>query len=432
MSKPSRNDVLRGPAPERPHHPVVVVGAGQAGLSMSRQLSVRGIPHRVFERHRVAHAWRTQRWDTFCLVTPNWQCRLPDFPYAGPEPAGFMGRDAVVAYIEDFARHVAAPVAEGVGVDRVRREGAGFALETAAGPCTADAVVMATSAYHRPAIPAMARALPASIVQIHSSAYRNPAQMPEGAVVVVGSGQSGCQIAEDLHLEGRRVHLVTGSAPRAPRTYRGREGVAWLEDMGQYAMTVEQHPLGDGVRRNANHYLTGRGGGRDIDLRAFALQGMRLYGRLIGIEGGALTMADDLERNLDRADATYAGIQGAIDRHIAERGIDAPSQEHYRPVWRPGPPVTGLDLAAAGIGGVVWATGFRPDFSLIEADIFDDRGMPAHRRGVSPVPGLYFVGLPWLWTWGSGRFSGIAEDSAHVADHLADRLRSAFGERGAA
>ncbi len=399
---------------------------------MSRQLSVRGIPHRVFERERIAHAWRAQRWDTFCLVTPNWQCRLPDFAYSGPEPDGFMGRDAVVAYIEDFARHAAAPVVEGVGVERIRAEVGGFALDTGEGPCTADAVVIAMSAYHRPSVPVIAQALPDVIVQIHSSAYRNPAQMPEGAVLVVGSGQSGCQIAEDLHLAGRRVHLVTGSAPRAPRAYRGREGVAWLDDMGQYAMTVEQHPLKEGVRRNANHYLTGRGGGRDIDLRAFALQGMRLHGRLTGIDGTVLTLADDLETNLDRADATYIGIQGAIDRHIAERGIDAPPQAHYRPVWRPGRPETRLDLAGAGIASVVWATGFGSDFSLIDADIFDARGLPAHHRGVSPVPGLYFIGLPWLWTWGSGRFSGIAEDSAYVADHLVGHLQSAEAERGAA
>jgi putative flavoprotein involved in K+ transport len=432
MSNCSRSDAPAGGNEPVPHWPVVVVGAGQAGLSMSRQLAVRGIRHRLFERERIGHAWRAQRWDSFCLVTPNWQCRLPDFPYAGPDPEGFMLRDQIVAYIEAFARHVEAPVSEGVAVERVRPADAGFALETSQGPCTADAVVMATSAYHRPSVPAMAAELPDRLCQIHSSAYRNPEQLPAGAVLVVGSGQSGCQIAEDLLLAGRTVHLVTGSAPRAPRTYRGREGVAWLEEMGQYALTVDQHPLKEGVRRNANHYLTGRDGGRDIDLRAFALQGMRLYGRLTGIADGILTFADDLAANLDRADTVYTGIQAAIDRHIAERGIDAPPQAHYRPVWRPDCTVTELDLGVAGIASVVWATGFRTDFSLVDADIFDARGLPAHRRGVTRVPGLYFVGLPWLWTWGSGRFSGIAADTTHVADHLADQLRSRTEQRGAA
>ena len=419
---------------ERPHHRVVVVGGGQAGLSTSRQLSVRGITHRVFERERVAHAWRTQRWDSFCLVTPNWQCRLPDFPYAGSEPDGFMGRDAVVEYIEAFARHVAAPVAEGVAVERVRSTAGGFALETSEGPCTADAVVMAMSAYHRPAIPAMAQALPPSIAQIHSSAYRNPAQLPAGAVLVVGSGQSGCQIAEDLHLEGREVHLVTGSAPRAPRSYRGREGVAWLDDMGQYAMTVEQHPLGDGVRPQRQplpHRARGRPRHRPARLRAPGDAPLR------PAEG-------------DRGDRPRPRRRPRKEPRPGGRGLcrhPGRDRSPHRGAWhrcaRAGALSAGLasscaretqllDLAQAGIGSVVWATGFRPDFSLIEADILDARGMPEHRRGVSPVPGLYFVGLPWLWTWGSGRFSGIAADSAYVADHVIDHLRSVRAERGAA
>ena len=411
------------------HTPVAVVGGGQAGLAMSHQLRERAIPHVVFERERIAHTWRDQRWDSFSLVTPNWQCRLPGHPYAGPDPHGFMGRDAVVAYIEDYARRVEPPLREGVSVTAVRPTGGGFRLATSEGEVAADAVVMATSAYHVPAIPAAAAALPDDVVQIHSSAYRRPGQLPAGAVLVVGSGQSGCQIAEDLHLAGRAVHLVVGSAPRAPRVYRGRDGVDWLDAMGQYDLTVADHPLGEGVRRNANHYLTGRDGGRDIDLRRFAREGMRLYGRLRGVEGACLHLADDLAQNLDRADAVYTGIQGAIDRYIAAAGIEAPAGDHYVPVWQPGAGVPSLDLRAAGIGGVVWATGFRSDFGYVEAPVFDDAGRPRHARGVTDTPGLYFVGLPWLWTWGSGRFSGIARDTEYVAERVAERMAERIAER---
>ncbi|TXN60238.1 MSMEG_0569 family flavin-dependent oxidoreductase [Methylobacterium sp. WL6] len=407
------------------HWPVIVVGGGQAGLAMSRQLANRDIRHVVFEKNRIAHTWRTQRWDSFCLVTPNWQCRLPDFPYDGPshdgrDPHGFMRREEIVGYIEAYARHIAAPLREGVGVAAIRpRPEGGFAVATGEGVHTADAVVLAISGYHLPAIPAMAAGLPAEVRQVHSSAYRNPAQMPDGAVLVVGSGQSGCQIAEDLHLAGRTVHLVTGSAPRCPRVYRGRDAVDWLAEMGQYDLTVEKHPLKDEVRRKANHYLTGRDGGRDIDLRRFALEGMRLHGRLTGIDGPRLAFADDLAKNLDGADAVHIGIQAAIDRHIAAAGIAAPEEAHYAPVWQPGPFEPVLDLATAGIRSVIWATGFRADFGFVEADIFDGRGLPVHRRGVTAQDGLYVVGMPWLWTWGSGRFSGIAQDTAYLADAIA-------------
>lgn len=407
------------------HWPVIVVGGGQAGLAMSRQLATRAIRHVIFEKHRVAHTWRTQRWDSFCLVTPNWQCQLPDFAYAGPEPHGFMPRDAIVGYIEAYANHIAAPVREGVGVEGIRpRSEGGFTVATGEGTHTADAVVLAISGYHLPAIPTMAGALAGDVRQIHSSAYRNAAAMPDGAVLVVGSGQSGCQIAEDLHLAGRAVHLVTGSAPRCPRVYRGRDAVDWLADMGQYDLTVEKHPLKDDVRRKANHYLTGRDGGRDIDLRRFALEGMRLHGRLTGIDGARLTFADDLAKNLDGADAVHTGIQGAIDKHITDRGIAAPEEAHYAPVWQPGPNEPDLDVAKAGIRSVVWATGFRADFSFVAADILDGRGLPVHRRGVTPLDGLYVVGMPWLWTWGSGRFSGIARDTAHLADVIAGAARA--------
>lgn len=420
-----------------PHHPVVVVGGGQAGLSISAHLKARGLAHVIFEKHRIAHSWREQRWDAFCLVTPNWQCQLPGFPYAGPDPKGFMPRDSIVAYVEEFARSIDAPVREGVGVTRVARDGTGvFAVETTAGPVTADAVVLAVSAYHQPNVPAMAAALPPSITQMHSANYRNPAVLREGAVVVVGSGQSGCQIAEDLHLAGRQVHLVVGSAPRCPRVYRGRDAVEWLADLGQYDLPVDKHPKGAAVRKQANHYLTGRDGGRDIDLRRFAREGMHLHGRLTGIADGILRFGDDLAKNLDNADAVYNGICGLIDTHIAETGIAASPGRHYVPVWQPPTEADpALDLAKAGVSTVIWATGFRSDWRFVDLPLCDAAGYPAHMRGVTTVDGLYVVGMPWLYTWGSGRFLNVGRDAGFVVAHLADRAqaqsRAAAGQAAA-
>ena len=411
-------------APSIPHHSVVIVGGGQAGLSVSAHLRARGVDHVVFEKHRIAHTWRSQRWDAFCLVTPNWQCQLPDFPYAGPDPKGFMPRDEIVAYVEDFARAIAAPVREGVGVTRVARDDNLFRVETEAGLVTADAVVLAVSAYHRPNVPGIGDALPSSITQIHSSAYKNPASLPGGAVVVVGSGQSGCQIAEDLHLAGARVHLLVGSAPRCPRSYRGRDAVEWLSDLGQYDLPVDKHPKREAVRKQANHYLTGRGGGRDIDLRRFAVEGMQLHGRLAGIEGAVMHFADDLTQNLDNADTVYNGICGLIDTHIAESGIAAPPGSRYEPVWRPPTDAPGtLDLEAAGVSTVIWATGFRSDWRFVDLPLCDADGYPTHTRGVTTVDGLYIVGMPWLHTWGSGRFLHVGQDATFVVEHLAARRR---------
>ena len=236
--------------------------------------------------------------------------------------------------------------------------------------------------YHRPNLPRSAERLPESILQLHSSTYRNPGQLPPGAVLVVGSGQSGCQIAEDLHLAGRQVHLVVGSAPRCPRVYRGRDAVDWLSDLGQYDLPIDQHPLKEQVRRKANHYLTGRDGGRDIDLRKFALEGVRLYGRLSDVCGGRLVFADDLARNLDAADAVYNGICGLIDKHIAESRIAAPPGAPYAPVWHPAAVPADLDPVAAGITSVVWATGFTADWSWVDLGNYGDSLLNSSSRRI--------------------------------------------------
>lgn len=406
-----------------PHVPVAIVGGGQAGLSVSHHLAQRGIAHLVFEKHRAAHTWATQRWDTFCLVTPNWQCDLPGHPYDGPDPDGFMRKDEIVAYLQAFVAKVNPPIREGVAVTRVaRRQDGLFAVRTSEGDYTADEIVVASGGYHTPIVPRMAEKLPGGITQIHSNRYRNPEQLPEGAVLVVGSGQSGAQIAEDLHLAGRVVHLAVGDAPRCARFYRGRDVVAWLADMGYYEMTVDQHPLRDGVRDNTNHYVTGRDGGRDIDLRRFAAEGMRLHGVLEDYDDGALRFRDNLAGSLDQADRTYNGINAAIDKHIAETGIAAPAQAPYTPVWEPGAPVTRLALEDSGIASIVWCIGFTPDFRWLDAPVFNGAGVPKHRRGITNEPGLSFIGLPWLNTWGSGRFGAVGRDAEHIVQVIEQRL----------
>lgn len=407
---------------DRKDYPVVVVGGGQAGLSVSHYLKQQGIEHIVLEKNFVAHSWAKDRWDTFCLVTPNWQCRLPDFPYAGDDPNGFMLKDQIVEYVQAFALKTRPPVVEGVSVNHVSRQKSGDLLvSTSAGDFHTRHVIVATGGYDLPIIPAYAERLPKSILQIHSVDYRNPEQLPEGEVLVVGTGQSGVQLMEDLHLAGRKVHLCVGPAPRSPRVYRGRESTAWLMDMGVYELTVDRHPLGDKARERTNHYMTGRDGGHEIDLRKFALEGVKLYGSMADIEGSTLRFLPDLEKNLDDADEVYVGIRRDIDRYIAAQGIDAPVEPDFVKVWRPEQEVLALDAELAGITTIIWAIGFRPDYRWIELPAFDGRGHPKYERGVSPVPGLYFLGLPWLNTWGSGRFLGIADDARYLAEVIAGR-----------
>jgi putative flavoprotein involved in K+ transport len=402
------------------HYPVIIVGGGQAGLALSYCLKERGVAHLVLERDRVGSAWRSSRWDSFCLVTPNWQCTLPGFPYGGSDPYGFMQKDEIVRYLEDYVAFFEPPLHEGVEVRRVAHAHAhrGFEVATSSGDFTADNVVVAIGGYHNVTLPRMAERLPRDITQLHSSHYKNPQSLPAGDVLVVGTGQSGCQIAEDLHLAGRRVHLCVGSAPRVARRYRGKDVVEWLHDLGYYDLPVHDHPLKEAIRRRPNHYVTGRDGGHDIDLRQFALEGMQLHGRLRDIRDGRLEFDSDLKANLDNADAVAENIKTTIDNHIEKHAIDAPAERRYTPVWEPPDDNPACDYRAANVTTVIWSTGYAADFRWIELAAFDGKGYPTHQRGVTTVPGLYFLGLPWLYTWGSGRFSGVARDANFVADHL--------------
>jgi putative flavoprotein involved in K+ transport len=406
------------------HTSVAVIGGGQAGLAMSYHLQQNGIDHLILEKNRIAHSWRTQRWDAFCLVTPNWQCRLPGFSYehefGGRDPKGFMLKDDIVRYLQAYVASFDPPLECGVDVQRLRAAAhGGFEIKTSTGSWTANQVVVATGGYHLPTIPRSAERLPADIVQLHSSNYRRPSQLPDGAVLVVGTGQSGCQIAEDLHREGRDVHLAVGTAPRSPRVYRGREVTEWLTDSGYYGISIDRHPQKETVREKTNHYLSGRDGGKEIDLRRFALEGMRLYGRFKDLSGTSVRFEPDLRRNLDRADDSYKSIRAAVDAYIAANGIDAPVEPPYMPAWEPDSETEVLDLQAAGIRSVVWSIGFAADYRWLEAPVFDGRGQPVHQRGVTPVDGLYFLGLPWQNTWGSGRFADVGADAEFLAAKIA-------------
>ena len=406
------------------HYPVAIVGGGQAGLSMSYCLKEREIDHIVFEKNQIGHAWRSKRWDAFCLVTPNWQCQLPGYSYPGSDPQGFMQKDEIVNYIKAYAASFSPPIKEGVEVLRVAQSGGVFELTTSIGDYTADQVVIASGSYHLPKIPRMAAKFPESIVQIHSSEYKNPESLGDGAVLVVGTGQSGCQIAEDLHLAGKKVHLCVGGAPRSPRRYRGKDVVDWLDQMGYYDLSVDNHPQKEKVRAKANHYVTGRDGGREIDLRQFAREGMQLYGRVKSISDRRLEFRSDLKQNLDQADAVAESIKKTIDEFIAKNQIQAPVEPPYSPVWQPESDLLELDYQAANITTVIWCTGYQSDFGWIEIPLFDGKGYPGHERGVTGVWGFYFLGLPWLYTWGSGRFSGIARDAVYLADYITARRKT--------
>lgn len=399
------------------HYSVAIVGGGQAGLSISYCLKERGLDHIVFEKNQVGYSWRSKRWDSFCLVTPNWQCKLPGHYYPGNDPHGFMQKDEIVKYIEEYAKSFDPPIKEGVQVLRVRKNDRGiFELTTSIGEYTADQVVIAAGSYHLPQVPKMAERLPEHILQLHSSEYKNPQSLPDKDVLVVGTGQSGCQIAEDLHLTGKKVHLCVGSAPRSPRMYRGKDAVDWLEQMGYYDLPIDEHPQKEKVRTKTNHYVTGRDSGREIDLRRFALEGMQLYGSLTNISSGNLQFRGNLKQNLDQADAVAESIKKSIDGFIEKNQISAPIESPYKPVWEPEQEVLEVNYEKANIGAVVWCTGYQSDFSWIEIPVFDGKGYPGHDRGVTGVWGLYFLGLPWLYTWGSGRFSGIARDANYLAD----------------
>jgi putative flavoprotein involved in K+ transport len=409
---------------------VVVIGGGQAGLAASFCLTEQSRAHVVLEQGRIAESWRTRRWDSLRLVGPNRTLELPGFPYAGGDPDGFMGKDEVAAHLDAYARSFGAPLREGVRVTAVEPNphGAGFLVRTDNGTHAATQVVVATGALQKPFIPGLAADLPAHVAQVVPYAYRNPAALPPGAVLVVGSGQAGCQIAEELRRAGRPVYVSVGRGWWAPRRYRGRDISLWLRDIGWFDRTVDGLP--PGVRAGLpNPQFTGSGGGRDLNVHTLAAEGVVLLGRLRGIHDGTIAFAPDLAENLAWGDEQARGRLGTIDEHIRERGLAAPA---------PDPPVYSraaaeqargapeeLHLADTGIGAVVWATGYRPDLDWLRLPVLDAQGYPVQRRGVTATPGLYILGLDWLHSAKSGLFAGIAEDAAYLAAVIAARAPTA-------
>lgn len=408
------------------HYDVVIVGGGQAGLSVSHYLKQAKIDHVVLEKEDcLTHSWRKKRWDNFTLVTPNWQCLLPNHPYHGQDPDGFMKRDEIIAYLDGFIDKLNPPSLLNVTVEQIDKIAEQhFYIRTNVGETTANQVVIAAGGYHTPIYPKLSSDLPESVYTIHSEQYFNPEQLPEGNVLVVGSGQSGAQIAEDLHLAGKKVYLSIGDAPRCARFYRGKDVVKWLHEMGYYETTVKDHRYSEEVRNSTNHYVTGRDGGRDIDLRKFALEGMQLFGRFADYEDGILKFQPNLTQNLDSADATYNRINASIDAYIEKNAIemDEPASV-YQPVWQPEIDPTAIDLAQENITAIIWCIGFRPDYSWIDLDIFETTGYPKHDRGITIDADVSFIGLPWLYTWGSGRFFGIDQDAQYLSKHIIERYQ---------
>ena len=402
------------------HIETLIIGGGQAGLTMSHRLSQRGRPHLVVERHRIAERWRTERWDGLRFQFPNWSVRLPDFPFPHDEPDDFTTSAAIVDFLTAYAAHIAAPVRSGVKVTALRRADSGFLAETSQGPIAADNVVVATGPYQRSVIPDLP--IDSGVFQVHASRYRDPSQLPEGAVLVVGSGASGSQIAEELLRAGRRVYLSCGEHRRMPRRYRGHDLIRWLE-----MMRLDQTPVEKRGPSAALPLITGAYGGHTIDLRRFAADGITLVGRLKAASGSVLHFADDLAHSLAQGDAAYGGFLDLVDAYIAQERLDAPAEPQAR-VRLPDPacvstPIRSLDLRADGIGTVLWSTGYGFDFSWLQVPVLNERGEPRHRHGVTDVPGLYFLGLMWLSKMSSSFLSGVGDDAARLADHIAADAR---------
>jgi putative flavoprotein involved in K+ transport len=399
----------------------LVIGGGQAGLAMSHMLGQRGCPHLVLERRRIAERWRTERWDGLRFQFPNWSVRLPDFPFLHTDPDAFATSREIVDFIAAYAAFVAPPIRCGVPVTALRRGdgGSGFVAETSDGPIEATNVVVATGPYQRPVIPDLLGD-DAGIFQVHASRYRDPGQLPPGAVLVVGSGASGAQITEELFRAGRQVYLSVGRHRRLPRRYRGRDLIWWLIDMG-----LDQTPTEQRGPDRSLPLITGAFGGNTIDFRQFAALGVTLLGRLRAAHQGAMNFAPDLADSLAYGDAACAVFLDMMDAHVKHHGLKMPDDPTARAVL-PDPhclaePISRLDLRAAGIGAVVWATGYGFNFGWIDIPVLNTRGEPLHRRGVTDVPGMYFLGLQWLSRLNSSLLSGVGDDAALLADHIAAR-----------
>jgi putative flavoprotein involved in K+ transport len=399
----------------------IIVGGGQGGLATSYYLKQQGRDHIILEQAaQAASAWR-KRWDSFTLITPNWMIQLPGAEYQGDDPDAFTARDDVISYFEEYIEHFELPIRFGIKVTSIEPKNNGYLVRTEDSLIEAANVVIATGMYQDPKLPPFSTKLSADIHQFHSSEYRNPDVLPPGDVLVVGSAQSGCQIAEELYQSGRQVYLSVGSAGRLPRRYRGKEITHWLEAIGFFSMEVDQLPSPD-ARYGGSAHGTGKDGGHTINLHQFVKDGVVLLGHIQSVKADRVVLAPDLMDSLAKTDQFEANIANTVDKYIEKNGLDAPIEilpelkDGYKPQ-----PILKLDLKSAGITNVIWATGYKFDFSLVKLPIFDESGYPLQKRGVTKSPGLFFVGLPFLHNGKSGLLAGVGDDAKHIVSVLSMR-----------
>lgn len=399
----------------------LIIGGGQAGLALSEHLGKHGKSHLILERNRIAERWRSERWDTLVANGPAWHDRFPSLGFDDIDPNSFAHRDRIVAYFETFAQQIKAPIRCGVTVTSVTRkpDGTGYVAETSAGTVEAQNIVAATGPFQRPLIPTVVPES-AGIVQLHSSGYRNPGQLPEGAVLVVGAGSSGVQIADELLRAGKRVYLSVGPHDRPPIRYRGKDFCWWLGVLGMWDARTREPGM-----EHVTIAVSGALGGHTVDFRKLAARGITLVGRAQSFSDGAIHFAPDLAQNVENGNAHYLSVLDAADAYVARSGIDLPQEPAAR-IMEPASenetnPLLSVDLAKAGITSIIWATGYALDYGWLKVDAFDDKGRPAHDRGVTAIPGLYFLGLPWLSRRASPFIWGVWHDAAYLADHIAAR-----------
>ena len=396
----------------------VIVGGGQAGLAMSYHLSRCGREHVVLERARIAERWRTQRWDSLMFQFPNWSIELPGRSFPGADPDGFAHKSEVLAFIEDYALWIKAPLRVGVEVLSLRpapRAGR-YLVATNSGEFETRNVVIATGPYQRPRVPSFSAELPPDLVQLHAAEYRNPRALPQGAALVVGSGASGCQIAEELLVAGRQVFLAIGRHRRAPRRYRGHDVFWWRRTLGYLDQKAEDTPLG---MRLPPPLVTGVGGGHDVDIRRYASDGMMLLGHVREIRDGRITVADDLDESLAAGDRSFDAFISAVNDYLGSRDDETADVGTGIPPRGVVKSIDSVDVRASDIRSVIWATGYQLDFRWVELPVFDERGQPIQRRGVTSAPGIYFLGLAWMHKVKSSFLYGVGED----AEYLAERIR---------
>lgn len=401
----------------------VIIGAGPAGLAMSKHLADRGLDHVLIERGAVAERWRSERWDSLRLLTPNWQTRLPGWQYQGDDPDGYMTMPEVIGYLTDYAAAIEAPVHTHTTVTSLEEAPGGYLITTDRGAWEAPTVVLATGACGRPVVPDFATALPDDLHQVAPSGYRNPDQLPTGGVLVVGASASGLQLAEEIHASGRPVTLAVGNHARLPRTYRGMDIQWWLDSIGTLDLRYDEVSDIGAMRAAPSLQLIGTPERRSLDLGVLLDQGVRVAGRLVDAGPDHVAFARDLTATVAEADRRLARLLNRIDSWVMGSSLSAEILPPDRPEPLDVPPgPEHLSLSASGISTIMWATGYRPHMPWLQVPVFDENGRLAHDGGVTPAPGLYALGLPFLRRRKSTFIDGFGVDAADIAAHLSRYL----------